>query len=122
MTAGGSEVLFSLAGDDLRMTDLHIEANSIFRVFGVSSTNTLIERVEAEGYGYSNSAQLAGYGVYIGPTATNSFVVDSHFHTFYGYAMFGGSPIQSALIGTIADDIQRRRRRRSHSRRQGQWR
>ena len=104
---GAYEVLFGITGSsELRVTDLHITANHIFALFPEgNSTYTLIERVEAEGFGYSSPCGSPGQAFYADHASSNSFVVDCHFHNFFGLAMYGDSPVQFAMIGTVADQI-----------------
>jgi len=85
--------MFNPTASDIRMTDLHVKSTSS-GLCSVGSTNTLIERVEGEGF----TTVIVG----IQQSALNTFVVDSTMHGFNGYFVYADRSSHAAIIGNSA--------------------
>ena len=91
--------VFSVGGSDITFQDIHaVSTNGVFTMFGISgSNNSLLERVENEGYGAVSPA--GSIGAEYDNTETNGFMVDCNFHDFSGYAVYNGGMVGASFIG-----------------------
>jgi hypothetical protein len=89
---------------DVRLTDLHLVSTGGKTITAINfdgAVNSLAERIEIEGVGYKDAGGTEGVvlQVYKGP-AKDTFIVDCNIHDFTGYAVYGDTLNQLAVIGT----------------------